>query len=285
MPCKDCRGECELTLTFFTANPEFRDGLNCRSCGHKVAHHTEPIPHQPTQGVANTATAHAEFIVGRSIYTITLTTPLPDQLLELRSRKRMNGSIHASSMFNNDEDGTLQSWFEQNLVTTTEWECPHPTENQPDASRRFEDYISQLQENFEVFDIQNNQIGNGYLNIEGSDNRKVTLAGRADFIISSRGSTHADFLSNALCVIKIQSQHNEGAENRCELQMLAYLLIMMNRYGLAKLVGFLCRDDGNVRAYKATRGANGNCVYEENDIFDVYYLPEVIVDILRTLEN
>jgi len=180
------------------------------------------------------------FSTGRPNYTIDLATPLPDELF-LLARKRKNGSIHASSMFNSDEDGTLQSWFEQNLVTTIEWNCPHPMDNQPHASRHFADYIDEIEQHFKVFDIQNNQIGIGYLNLKGSDNRKVTLAGRADYIISSKDSTHADFLGNALCVIEIQSQHGEGAENLCELQMLTYLLIMMNRYGLEILVGFLCR--------------------------------------------
>jgi len=67
MPCKDCQGDCELTLTFFTANPEFRDGLNCRSCGHQVAHHTE-AQQQAAQVTASIATApRADYLRKRYI--------------------------------------------------------------------------------------------------------------------------------------------------------------------------------------------------------------------------
>jgi hypothetical protein len=57
----------------------------------------------------------------------------------------------------------------------------------------------------------------------------------------------------------------------------------MNIRGLRNVYGFLVRQDGNCRAYRAFRGAAGDCIYEGNDVFHVSHVASVISMILSYL--
>lgn len=105
------------------------------------------------------------------------------------------------------------------------------------------------------------------------------MSGRADYVISKADATLTTCLRKAVCVIEVQSKENWDL---CELQILTYLLILMNTEGLVNLVGFLVRKDGLCRAYKATRSPQGNVVYEENDMFHMSHIPAVLDRILST---
>lgn len=181
-------------------------------------------------------------------------------------------------MFNNDPQNELRVWLQTYLVNPIHWDCPHPVDFPPDRSRRFQDYIADFEElGYRVRDI-NRPVGNAssFLTlIRQTDGKKTNISGRADYVVCTNDCTPSDFMYKAVCVIVIQS--NDDIE-RCELQILTYLFLLMNTKGLSKLVGFLVLRDGNCRAYKATR-ENGNCMYEENDLFHVSYIAEVFASI------
>jgi hypothetical protein len=61
------------------------------------------------------------------------------------------------------------------------------------------------------------------------------------------------------------------------------MFLMMNKFGLKKLVGLLIYDDGRCRAYKSIRGEDQGCLYYSNDTFCVHYIAEVVSDILSDL--
>ena len=48
------------------------------------------------------------------VTTLVLDNPIPERL-RLQAESHTNGSVHASSLFNND-NGELVAWFQQNLV-------------------------------------------------------------------------------------------------------------------------------------------------------------------------
>ena len=213
------------------------------------------------------------------VYRLQLRSQFPEAVVTHASRHQ-NGSIHASSVFNGDDDGDLRNWFTQNLVAVTAWECPHSVDVVPmDAKRTFREYIRPIKAlGLKVWDIQSDQRATGYLNLTDSDGTRIDLAGRADFLITPETSTLADYLVRIKFVIEIQSGDNI---DYCEYQMKLYLLILMNTRGLDVLHGFLVRNDGNCRAYQARRSADGGCIYEENDIFHIYHIVHVITALLE----
>ena len=215
--------------------------------------------------------------VPRAFAVVDLRIPhaFPQSLLDRRTE---NGSVHASSVFNHDEDGTLRVWFQQRLLNIGIWEdCPHPPDVAiiaPDARHNFRHYIQEIEAlDLKVWSIESDRGSNMYLNLHDSHGRLVVLAGRPDYLISASATTRANFLENTKCVIEVQSQENL---DRCEYQIQLYLLILMNIRGLTNVYGFLVRLDGNCRAYRAFRGAEGDCMYEENDVFHVSHLANVI---------
>lgn len=177
-------------------------------------------------------------------------------------------------MFSNRQ---LKDWF-KNLVNPLELEFIHPTEddNTPNASRDFHNYIGEIEnEGFKVWDIRNRLDANTRLVLK-CDNRSVIISGRPDYLICERNSNLGDYLMKTRCVIELQSNDDEES---CELQLMAYIYVFMNRHGLEQLVGFLIYRDGQVRAYKASR--DPDIVYEENDRFHIQH----ILDILRQLTS
>ena len=76
------------------------------------------------------------------------------------------------------------------------------------------------------------------------------IGDRADFIVTPSTYTKEDYLSTIKCVIEVQSEDNE---NLCELQMLVYLLILMNTKHLPYVVGFLVLSNVQCRAFKVRR--------------------------------
>ena len=206
---------------------------------------------------------------------------IPQRLLAQSSR-HVNGSVHASSMFNSDNSGELIAWFRLCLVTVTNWDCPHPDGDYlpMGASRNFREYISDIQSlGLKVWSIENDQRATGYLNLIDDTNEKLLVAGRADFIITDNACNLANYLFSVKFVVEIQSQDDDLL---CELQMQLYLLILMNTRALSSVYGFLVYRDGRCRAYRARRSApDGNCIYEENDTFQVFHIKTVIDILLR----
>lgn len=112
---------------------------------------------------------------------------IPETLIE-QAQAHKNGSVHASSMFNGDEDDSVKNWFNLSLVHPIPWECPHPNELPLlNDSRLFVDYFDQIQAHgLRIWDIQRQQNSTGYLTVRAGD-KKIHLSGRAD--LSSLTST------------------------------------------------------------------------------------------------
>jgi hypothetical protein len=184
-------------------------------------------------------------------------------------------------MFNVDTRNRSQ-WFYETLVSPREWALEHPNDVPAGASHNFMDYVGFFGGHYKLWDIQNRQHATSYLKISSKSDPGVfcTIGGRADFIVTPLGSTNADYLSTMLCVIELQSKDNEKL---CELQMLVYLLILMNTKHLPFIVGFLVHGNGQCRAFKATRDGDGGCIFEMNDLFHVRYIVDVLQNILSTL--
>ena len=216
------------------------------------------------------------YLVGATaVVNLHINHEFPQSLLDQRTD---NGSVHASSVFNDDEDGSLRVWFQQRLLNIGVWNgCPHPPDDAViafGAPHDFSHYIPDINAlNLKVWKVENEQ----YLNLHDSRGRLVALAGRPDFLVSASTTTRADFLQMTKCVIEVQSQRNI---ERCEYQIQLYLLILMNIRGLTNVYGFLVHLDGNCRAYRAFRGAEGNGMYEDSNVFHVSHLPYVIRELL-----
>jgi hypothetical protein len=174
----------------------------------------------------------------------------------------------------NEETEQIIDWFHSNLVQRMEWNLEHPDTAPSDASHDFNSYKHKFTElGYKVWDMQNKQHANSYIKLTSRENSRWTLlAGRADFLITTNDVTAADYLNKILCVIEIQSNDNE---ERCEMQMLVYLLILMNTRHLRELLGFLVYRNGLCRAFKASRNEDGNCVYEMNKTFHVVHIADV----------
>jgi hypothetical protein len=215
------------------------------------------------------------FIPLITTFNLTVDFPIPDCLL-----KEEDKSNHASTMFN-EAAFDVGDWFTSNLVSPLEWILEHPDDIPFGASNTFEFLL--YCEKFRCFglklwDIQNKQHATSYLQLTSNMDGKTTLiAGRADFLVTHANVTMANYLNEMLCVIEIQSK---ASEVDCELQMLVYLLILMNTKHLKKLVGFLVYKNGQCRAFKASRDIGSNCVYEMNELFHVSYIADILKSIL-----
>ena len=151
----------------------------------------------------------------------------------------------------------------------------------PEDSKQFDEKIRNGLRNLglRVWDIQRSQNNAGYLTIRDRSGRKILLSGLADFILTDQSADEADFLFHTLVVIEIQSQPDDALS---ELQIQVYLLLLMNTRALQSVYGVLIYTDGRCRAYWASRGGVGNnCVYEQNGIFYVIHLPQVIGGLLN----
>lgn len=203
---------------------------------------------------------------------------IPDTLLPEEEDK----SCHASTMFN-DENPTTINWFRENLVMTQNWDLNHPNDVPPNASNRFIDYHQTFAElGYKIWNIENKQHATSYLKVSCKDNTNkfITIAGRADYLITKRDITIAEYLNKTLCVIEIQSKPDITL---CELQMELYLVILMNTKHLRALVGFLVLDNGLCRAFKATRDDMGDCLFEMNDLVHLTYVAGVMHSVLQDI--
>jgi hypothetical protein len=189
-------------------------------------------------------------------------------------------SNHASKMFTRANQD-VRLWFRDTLMLPLEWNLEHPDDTRG-GSNSFHDYRADFPLEFKIWDIQGGTEGTQRVSIYTDNGRSITVSGRADFLITRRYNglhlVKVDWLDKVLGVIELQS--NSDAI-QCEYQMLAYLFIMMNARGLRNLVGFLVYNDGQCRAYRASRGVNGNAVYEENDRFHVSYIAEIFVRLVN----
>ena len=198
-----------------------------------------------------------------------------------------NVSNHASVIFR-ENNQNIRWWFRHTLMLPESWDLEHPLDH-IGTSNNFVDYVSTFPQQYKIWDIQNRQDATLRVTLYNRQRRSVTLAGRADYLITRRFSdngvrtTKSDFLEGALCIIEVQSSPDIV---QCQHQMLAYLYIHMNVKGHRHLIGFLVLLDGRVQAYKASRqGSTGGVVYEENDYFHVSHIANMFVTILNQLEN
>jgi hypothetical protein len=201
---------------------------------------------------------------------------IPDVLLP----QVENQSCHASTMFDNPE---AIEWFRFNLMMPQEWELDHPHDSPPDKPKDFSYYKDEfLGLGYKIWNIENRQHATSYLKVTSKTDKTkyITIAGRADFLITKSDVTVAEYLNKTLCVIEIQSKPRIEL---CELQMQLYLLILMNTKHLRALAGFLILDDGQCRAFKAFRDEMGGCLFEMNDLFHISYLPTIVDRVLRDL--
>lgn len=187
-----------------------------------------------------------------------------------------NSSAHASKIFSGTSKQTVATWFTAKLVHPELWELEHPLTMS--GSNNFEDYISLFQsKGLKVWDIQNIQEANNRLYVRTPDNKAITIAGRGDYLITRASETKASYLHRMLCVIEVESKkrNKDYDEDECILQILTYMLILMNTKGLTKLVGFLVLKSGLCRAFRATREVPGACMYEQNDLFHVSHIADI----------
>jgi hypothetical protein len=184
----------------------------------------------------------------------------------------------------NDKSEDIGLWFRARLISPVPWDLAHPVDYPFDASHKFEAHKHKfVAYRYKVWDIQNSLHATSYLQLTSSLNGVTTLiGGRADFLITRDDKTKADYLDQILCVIEIQSK---ASVDICELQMLSYLLILMNTKHLRWLIGFLIFDDGRCRAFKASRDVDGNCVYEMNERFHVHHIADVFHSIVTDIER
>jgi hypothetical protein len=217
------------------------------------------------------------------VFTLVLSVPFPDVILN-KSRSQRD-AIHASTIVSGgDEDDkeTMRTWFTQALANPTHFILLKPEDDarQASASRAFIDYKAAIEEleGLTVWDIQKTTGDTISVVLEDSLGRQKELTGRADFIISSgRARCQGAALQNAVCVVELQSK---GNCIDCEFQLVTYLLLIMNNYGLRKVAGILVYNDGTCRSYRASRDGNG-AVYEQNDKFGLYQIADVLPHLLN----
>ena len=217
------------------------------------------------------------------LHTLKLGAPFPQALLDKPAAA--NGSIHASSIISTGDDRVKESlklWFEQALAHTQHFDLAKPDLDERQALpapefMTFKIAIEQL--GYSVWDIQNMTGETVNILLEDSNHTQRRLSGRADFLISSQDAQILQAASqHAVCVVEKQSK---PSDDDCEHQLLAYMVILMNSFGLRKLAGILLYSNGTCRAYRASRDANHQGMYEQNETFMMYQLP----DILPTLLN
>ena len=201
-----------------------------------------------------------------------LVDDIPEELLEYGE----NSSAHASKIFSGTNKQTIATWFTATLVHPVLWELEHPLTMS--GSNHFEDYISLFpSKGLKVWDIQNSKEAINRLYIHTRDKKAITIAGRGDYLITEDSETKASYLNRMLCVVEVESQKRskDYVEEECILQILTYMLILMNTKGLTKLVGFLVLKSGQCRAFRATRDVAGACMYEQNDLFHVSHIADI----------
>ena len=204
----------------------------------------------------------------------------------IRNKSRSSrGSIHGSTIVtggDEDEKETMRVWFKNAIAAPTHFELAKPAadERQVASSRIFSDYTESIETSLDVkvWDIQNSTRDTISVVLEDSEGIQKELSGRADFIISSRKAmVQGAAYQHALCVVEIQSK---PSETDCEYQLVTYLVLIMNRFGLRRVTGILVFNDGRCRAYRASR-EGGNAIYEENDTFHLYQIVEILPALLN----
>ena len=170
----------------------------------------------------------------------------------------------------------LREWF-RNLMNPIDFQFKHPEDDVINTSNMFSDYIPSIrEEGFTVWDTQGESEGTCRLNLQTPDGRRAVISGRPDFIISAGDATKGSFLLKTQCIVEIQSNDDD---EQCEVQMMAYIYIFMNKMGLKKVVGFLIYRNGLVKAYRASR--EPNIVYEENDTFHISHIRNVLAQVVN----
>lgn len=195
-----------------------------------------------------------------------------------------SGSIHASSIISTSDESLktdLKLWFEQAIAHTEHFELSKPAldERQAQGPPDFMSFTSKIEAlGYRVWDIQDRTGETAHILLQDINGSQARLSGRADFLVSSSLAQVRQAASqHAVCVIEKQSKPRD---DDCEHQLLSYMVILMNSFGLTKLAGILLYSNGTCRAYRASRGADFQGMYEENDTFLMYQLPDILPTLL-----
>ena len=147
------------------------------------------------------------FVPNQAQFTVQVPT-IPDILLH------SEGTVHASSMFSLGGTESVEDWFRDNLVAPVDFELQQILANSnfdfgdldtipATAPAAFGEYVQIIKsKGFAVWNIQNAQHANCYLNLRDALGGRATLGARADYYICHPSATHADYSSNGklLCV-------------------------------------------------------------------------------------
>ena len=134
-------------------------------------------------------------------FNLNIHVELPECLL-----KEENESNHASTMFERQDDNVAE-WFKNNLVRAILWELQHPFDIPEGATNSFDftTYKARFEHlGYRLWDIQNRQHATSYLQLTSTlSSKTILIAGRADFLVTSRDASLADYLHRTLCVIEV----------------------------------------------------------------------------------
>ena len=208
--------------------------------------------------------------------TLLVDQPLPENLQNVE-----DGSNHASQIFKGNDD--MRTYFSNELVRTTEWNLEHSNDMDFSKSRNVKDYSNEFAaHNFKLWDIQNKQEAICRLNLKDKIGKTSEISGRADYLITASTITRAELLISPLCVIEVQSNDDQTS---CELQLLTYMLLLLNTKGLHKLLGFLVLNDGRCRTFRASRSMEENVLYEQNDYCHVSQILDILLSLMEWLKT
>jgi hypothetical protein len=177
-----------------------------------------------------------------------------------KTRNEEEGSAHCSSIGGGAGRDEIIEFFRNDMLNVQEWHFDKDEGQENTAlSRKFEHYADAIANELgvTVINVENSNFATERIAIVDPSNRHSRLSGHSDFFFASRAPNF-----RILCVIECQGNRDEV---RCELQILSYILLLMNKCGLPRLFGILVLDDGRCRSYRAYRNNQGGMINEEND--------------------
>ncbi len=223
----------------------------------------------------------SEYIPERTV--VHIKEKFPEALIdefENKKERKEGSSIHASTVFQirkTDPDYSIRSFFDQYVIATKEWNLQYSAVHQDCRDKSIVDYEKEFEEGgLHLCDIQSDSSATIYLDMTDTRGIKISFSGRADYLLS-REKSKASRWKTVQCVIEVQSQEDEEA---CEYQMLVYLFLAMNRFGLKKLLGLLVFKDKRCRLFKADRDGDGwgNSLFYSNGVFEIWQAAKLIKD-------
>jgi hypothetical protein len=148
-----------------------------------------------------------------------------------KTRNEEEGSAHCSSIGGGADRDEIIEFFRNDMLNVQEWHFDKD-EGQENStlSRKFEHYADAIANELgvTVINVENSNFATERIAIVDPSNRRSRLSGHSDFFICKQGAQFLDMNYKALCVIECQGNRDEV---RCELQILSYILLLMNKCG------------------------------------------------------